>query len=1014
MTGSELKEYLENPRNFGENRVPAHSDHFYYEHEKETVLGEDMPLRQSLNGVWKFKYSKNLDERPEDFYEERYDLKDFDDIKVPGHIELQGYDTIHYSNIEYPWDGKEELFPPQISKDDAPVGSYATDFRVSRNLEGKPLFISFQGVETAFRLFINGKYVGYGEDTFTPTEFEITDFVHSGRNRIAVECYKRSSASWLEDQDMFRFFGIFRDVYLYAIPKAHVKDMFVKALLNASYDKGILDVSASLYGNPATVQVELDEKEAGRKVFEASAEISGENAKLHIEGLNIRPWSAEEPNLYTVKLILKDEKGQIIEIAVTNAGFRTFEMKDRLMLLNGKRIIFKGVNRHDFSAVNGRHTSKEEMLEDILTFKRNNINAVRTCHYPNQSYWYRLCDEYGIYMIDETNMETHGTWGIEYPDREKHVIPWSKPEWTDCVIDRANSMFMRDKNHPAVLLWSLGNESFGGDNFIKMHDFLHEKDDTRLVHYEGCINYPPSAASTDVHSQMYAKPAEIDAYLSGNPDKPYISCEYMHAMGNSVGGMKLYTDLEDKYDMYQGGFIWDFIDQAIWQEHNGKMRLGYGGDFGDRPTQYCFSTDGLMFADRTESPKMAEAKELYANVKLTATDKEITIENRNLFINLNRYSFLFKVLENGKEIYKKEFADINVNPGEKISINTEFTGELTDTADYVFRVEMLEKYDTKWAKAGYMVAFGESVRLADTNPILTGMEKVNFKHVADGISNFGAVSDECAYMFEKNGKRSRTGLVSLKSKGKEIVTLPPMPTFFRAYTDNDKGFGLDKKACIWHTLSRYQIGKLTEYKDMGEYILARYDYRHPDDETLHSEILYKAYPEGRMEVTIKYFGKEGLPTLPLYGFEMKVSKEYDMVEYFGKGPGENYRDRDNGVYTDVFNETVGDNLTPYLIPQEVGNRTGVRYAKFTNAEGHGLMFATVKGTFELGFLPYSSFELDNAEHLDELPERNYTWIRIMEGQMGVGGDDSWSAPVHDEFLLDSSKDRELTFEIRLF
>ncbi len=1013
MTTEELHLFLQNPEMTGENLVPAHSDHFFYENEKDLIKGEDMPLKQSLNGVWKFKYSKNLFKRPKDFYKEGFDVSEFDDILVPCHIEMQGYDRKHYTNMNYPWDGRENLMPPEISRDDAPVGSYVLDFKVDKNLKNKPLFISFQGVETAFRLFCNGEYVGFSEDSFTPADFELTKFIKSGRNRICAEVYKRSSASWLEDQDMWRFFGIFREVFLYAYPSLHVKDMCVQAVLDENYEKGILDVACKTYGPVKRASLELF-TEDGNRAFEFPMEVTPNSLKLHTEGLFVNTWSAEDPFLYDLRISLKDETDSVKEISTCKIGFRTFELKNNLMLINGKRIVFKGVDRHEFSALNGRCCTKEEMLWDIKTFKKNNINAVRTSHYPNQSMWYRLCDEYGIYMIDETNLETHGTWHREECRKNDMVVPGSKPEWKKAVIERAEHMLMRDRNHPAVLIWSLGNESYGGDNFVAMHDFLKEKDSTRLVHYEGVVNYRASDAATDMETRMYAKPQEIREYLSNNPKKPYLSCEYMHAMGNSLGGMKLYTDLEDEFEMYQGGFIWDYLDQALWQRHGDKMRLAYGGDFGDRTTEYCFCTDGLVFANRVESPKCMEAKNLYANVHLQATDKEILIENRNLFIDLSRYYFVYTVSENGKIIYTKTFTDINLRPGERASYLVEPEDELKPDADYVFRIKMCEKNETKWAKAGFMVAFNESVKFARVNPVLLTKDNTakEFKHVGTFVCNRGADTDDYSLLFS-DVRKGVGGLVSLRDKEKEIVTMPPKPSYFRAYTDNDKGFRLGEKAHFWHMLSLYQGASLDYFENKGEYVEAKYSYTAPESEEIISEIVYKAYPDKRLEVKAKYLGKENRPILPLFGFEMKLDKEYDNVEYFGKGPVENYIDRSNGVYTDIFKEKVEDNLTPYLIPQEAGNRTGVRYAKVTNDEGHGLLFASLEGTFELGFLPYSAYEMENALHLDELPLRNYTWIRINAAQMGVGGDDSWGASVQKEFLLDSSKDYEVSFEVRI-
>lgn len=1006
MNDDELFSLLENPEFIGENRVPAHSDHFFYEKADDIHLGSDMPLKQSLNGVWKFRYSKNISERPKNFYEVKYDISKFDDIVVPGHIEMQGYDRRQYVNVNYPWDGIDAVKPPHISRDFCPVGSYVKDVKIDKNLSDKALFISFSGVETAFRLFINGKYAGYAEDSFTPSDFEITPFIVKGKNRIAVEVYKRASASWLEDQDMWRFFGIFREVYIYAVPSLHVEDMFIKALLDKDYDKGVLDVYAKTSGKVSEASIELFYL-GKERAFEAPMSVSEGKLSLHMEGLPVKHWSAEEPNLYEARISLKDSEGAVKEIAVTNIGFRTFEIKNKVMMLNGKRIVFKGVDRHEFSSVNGRVVSSEEMLWDIKTFKKNNINAVRTSHYPDSAEWYRLCDEYGVYMISETNIESHGLWFDGMDPLTDSPVPGSKPEWKDASIDRANNNVQTNKNHPAVLLWSLGNEAYGGDNFVAMHDFIHEIDDTRLVHYEGAIHHRPTDRCSDVETRMYEKVEGIRDYLNNNPQKPFILCEYMHAMGNSLGGMKAYTDLEDEYEMYQGGFIWDYLDQALWQEHNGRMRLVYGGDFGDRPCDYGFSTDGIVFANRVESPKCPEAKNLYANVRLTANESEITVENRNLFIDLSRYYFLYTVSADGETVFAKSFFDIDLKPGEKGTYTIDADYAKDEKRDYVFRVKMCEKNATKWAPEGFMVAFSESVKFADENPVLVTEEKKTFWHVANGLYSYGANTQEFGVIFDK-GK----GLISVKLNDEEIVTLPPMPTYFRAYTDNDDGFNLGRKASYWHMLTLYQISKGVSIEEKENCLEATFEYVDPSSKETVSKVVYSVFPENRIQVSMKYFGKEGRPFLPLFGWEMKIDKQYDKVVYFGKGPCENYRDRDNGVYTDIFETTVSSNVTPYLNPQECGNRTGVRYAKITNESGHGMLIGALFGTFEFGFLPFSAYEMYNAKHMDELPERSYTWLRIMSAQMGVGGDDSWGAPVHKEFTLDSSKDMELGFEIK--
>lgn len=1008
MNNEELHAFLQNPEMVRENVINAHSDHFFYEKESDISLGENMPLKQSLNGVWKFKYSRNLWERPENFINSGYDVSSWDDIKVPGHIEMQGYDRNMYVNVSYPWDGIEHLRPPFISRDDAPVGSYVCDFTVNPGLDADNLFISFQGVEVGFRVWVNGEYAGYSEDSFTPSDFEISKFVHEGVNRLCVEVYKRTSASWLEDQDMWRSFGIFREVFLYSVPRAHVFDMFVKALLDDNYDKGVLNIDTVVRGEAFSAHAVV--MEGNKVLYDFPMTKTAEGFSLKAGGLNIKHWSAEEPNLYDLRVILADEAGEPIEYATLRIGFRTFEIKNKVMHINGKRIIFKGVDRHEFSAENGRVVSTDEMLWDIKTFKRNNINAVRTSHYPDSALWYRLCDEYGIYVICENNLETHGTWCSHDWHEEGHVVPGSHPEWRTAVMDRVSNMFNSKKNHSSILIWSLGNEAFSGTNFIDMHDYLRKVDDTRIVHYEGTIHAREFDRCSDVESKMYDKPQDVRAYLDNNPTKPFMLCEYMHAMGNSLGGMKLYTDLEDEYEMYQGGFIWDYLDQALWQDYHGTRRLAYGGDFGDRPCDYCFSTDGIVFADRSESPKCSEVKNLYVNVHLTVDTEGFTVQNRNLFIDLSRYYFEYTVTENGAEVHKTVCDNINTAPGETENIKINHGICLENTKDYTFIIRMCEKEGTFWAEAGFTVAFAESVSWASVNPMTTAEQEYGkFNHTDSGLGGVGGTSDDLYVLFS----RGEAGPASIRKHNFEYVTRAPHPTYFRAYTDNDKGFSLGTKANIWHMLSLYEQGRLVKSENNDDYILAVYDYVSPGTDDVISTVTYKAYPDAHIDVTINYHGHENMDLLPLFGWEMKLDKAFDTVEYFGKGPGENYRDRNNGVYTGVFTASATDNLTPYLIPQECGNRTGVRYARVTDNDGHGILFTAKSDTFELSFLPFSAYEMENAMHADELPNRNYTWIRIMAGQMGVGGDDSWGAPVHKEFMLDAGKDLELSFEIKL-
>ena len=598
--------WLTDPTVFAVNRLDAHSDHVCYRSMEEADSGITS-LRQSLDGTWRFAWSACPAARPADFYKQDADLAAFGTIRVPGHIELQGYGQIQYTNTLYPWDGRSALRPPQIDWEDDPVGSYVKEFDLAEGLRGQRVFVSFQGVEQAMYLWCNGHFVGYAEDSFTPSEFDLTPYIKETGNHLCVEVYKRSSAAWIEDQDFFRFSGIFRSVYLYAKPEVHIEDIWLKADLAADNTTGLLTPIVKLDGRTenASVSLRLTDPE-GYAVYEGSAQ--GDT----IEIAGIQPWSHKTPVLYHALLILRDADGTLQEVVPYDIGFRRFEMISGVMCLNGERIVFNGVNRHEWNADKGRAIDADDMYAAMAVFKKNNINAVRTCHYPDQSLWYDLCDRNGIYMIDETNLESHGSWMKLGAVDPSWNVPGSLPEWRDCVVDRARSMLERDKNHAAVLIWSCGNESYAGEDIRAMANFFRERDPGRLVHYESCVYDRSFSDCTDMESRMYAKPWEIREYLASKPKKPFILCEYMHDMGNSLGGMESYVRLSDEFAQYQGGFIWDYMDQALWHtDALGRRVLGYGGDFADRNSDYNFSGNGIVYADGTEKPAMQDVRYWY-------------------------------------------------------------------------------------------------------------------------------------------------------------------------------------------------------------------------------------------------------------------------------------------------------------------------------------------------------------------------------------------------------------------
>ena len=623
--------WLDNPEVFRVNRLDAHSDHCYYKDYADIERNENS-LLQSLNGQWEFAFSKNVMSRPEKFYEESFDASGFDKIMVPGHIELAGYDKIRYINTMYPWEGKEYhrgAYSMESTGKEAgmfseaeynPVGSYIKRFDLNETMCGKRIHICFEGVEEAMYLWLNGQFVGYAEDSFTPSEFDLTPFIREKENVLAVQVHKMSTAAFLEDQDFFRFFGIFRNVTLKALPDAHMEDVWFQPVLNQDNSSGkvsvIMKVTAPEKQN-VDARFVLTDRE-GTVITEKCLQLQGRDGiftgTIHTDVQNIKLWDNHSPYLYHACVELIEEKGEVLEVVPYDIGFRRLEIIDKVIYLNGKRLVITGVNRHEWNPKTGRCIGMQEMTADIDCMLRNNINAVRTCHYPDQIPWYYLCDKAGIYVMAETNLESHGTFQKLGAIEPSCNVPGSIPQWREVVLDRAISNFETFKNHTSVLFWSLGNESYAGDDLEAMNTYFKEKRDGRLVHYESSFyNRAYEDTISDVESRMYAKPKEVEEYLNNNPKKPYLLCEFMHDMGNSMGGLGSYMKLIDQYEMYHGGFIWDFIDQAILVRDpvTGKEVLRYGGDFDDRPADYEFSANGIVFADRKEKPAMQEVRYYY-------------------------------------------------------------------------------------------------------------------------------------------------------------------------------------------------------------------------------------------------------------------------------------------------------------------------------------------------------------------------------------------------------------------
>ena len=885
---------LNDPKVFEINRCKAHSDHYFEGYNT---------FKYSLNGNWKFSYSDNLDKAEKDFYKKDFDVNEWAEIKVPGHIQMQGYDRPQYVNTIYPWDGCEDVSAGQAPKDFNPVGSYVKFLELTEDdlKDNNKIYLSFQGVESSFTLYINGEFIGYSEDTFTPSEFEVSKVLKSGLNKIAVQVYKWCSGSWLEDQDFWRFSGIFRDVFVYSVPKVHVYDLKVVAEVDDKYKNGILKSNLLLNGNgEAIVQYELLDKDD----------------------------------------------------------------------------------------------------EVIISGEKDNI-SIRTSHYPNNTRFYELCDEYGLYVIDEVNLESHGTWGLCTGPRkynDENILPNDKEEWVPLLLDRANSMFERDKNHPSILIWSCGNESFGGEDIYKMSKFLQGKDDTRLVHYEGIFNDRRYNDTSQIESQMYTKVHNIKEFLKENRDKPMICCEYAHAMGNSLGALYKYTDLTEEDPLYQGGFIWDFIDQAIMKKNSsGEKFLAYGGDFEDRPTDYNFCGNGLVFANREVTPKMPEVKYCYQNIKIKILEDKINIKNKNLFTNLNEYECFFILTRDGVEIDRKTTI-IDLAPMCEKSIEIPFIRE-NNTGEYILTVSFCLSKDEIWAEEGYEIAFEQKVLY------VVKEDKKEYKgklSIVDGDIHVGVHGENFRVVFS----RVKGGLVSYVYDGKEYILERPKLNFWRAPVDNDIANGMTFNNSIWKIASLYGKASMEYYNELEDGVEVCYSHRLPMVDKVKIDVKYLVKKDGTIDITGEYFGAEGIPNMPEFGMMFTLKSDLDKVLWYGRGPEESYFDRKHGCKIGIYEGLVTD-FTPYLRPQEYGNKSDVRYAKVFNDNKDELIFKGENLNFSA--LPYTPHEIENAAHFYELPPINHTIVRVSQEQMGVGGDDTWGAPVHKEFTISGEENHKFKF-----
>ena len=1019
-------EWNNNPEIFQLNRLEAHATLMPYKTVEEALQGDraSSEFYQSLNGIWKFAFAENPEKRINNFFSLDFDNSGWDDIKVPGHWQLQGYDYPQYTNVRYPWEGKEDIKPPFAPTKYNPVGQYIRTFTVPQTWKDQPVYISFQGVESAFYLWVNGELVGYSEDTFTPAEFDLTPYLVDGENRLAVEVYRWCDASWLEDQDFWRLSGIFRDVYLYSTPSLHINDFYVVTELDEEYKHAELKVDTEIlnYFEKSSGELHLNAMlfdKDNNEILNETVLVQSSEAKTKISLSsyveNPLKWSAEQPNLYTLVLVFSDGAGTVIETESCKVGFRKFEIKDGLMKINGKRIVFKGVNRHEFASDKGRAVELENMVLDIKTMKKHNINAVRTSHYPNHPLWYDLCDQYGLYVIDETNLETHGSW--KYGQQEVgEAIPGSRPEWRENVLDRCNSMLQRDKNHPSVVIWSLGNESFGGDNFILMHDYLKEKDPTRVVHYEGIYHFRKSEAASDIESTMYVVPDLVEQYAKraeyfGNA-KPYILCEYSHAMGNSCGNLYKYTNLFDKYPILQGGFIWDWKDQALkTKTADGIEYLAYGGDFGDTPNDGNFSGNGLVFADGSVSPKIFEVKKCYQSVQFAGVnllEGIIELVNKNLFTNLKDYLFEWEVARNGESI-ETGVIEVDLAPGDTKQVKLDYTlPKDTNIADeFILTVSLKLKESTMWSDKGHEVAFEQFMLPVDTSIVVTELGVLSEITTNDESNRLCIGGDRFNVVFNKHNGN----LESYVYDDVELLAATPIPNFWRAMTDNDRGNNLPERSKTWREAGQNRILQSFTYGKLKDCVEITVNYRIPTSKVSFCTLQYSIFGNGEIKVILQLTPNTDLPEIPEVGLLFTMDGPFQNIEWYGRGPHESYWDKKKGAKIGIYNGLVEEQMVPYLKPQECGNKTDVRWAKITNDNGAGLRVSGLP-TVEFNALPYAPQELELYDHGYKLPKSDKVIFRVNYKQMGVGGDDSWQARTHPEYTLFANRSYEFSFTIK--
>lgn len=993
------------------NRAAMHTHFFAYENAEKagSDVKENSKNFMSMNGSWKFFWVKNADQRPTDFWRVGYNDKGWDDMKVPAVWELNGYGDPIYVNIGYPWRNQYKNNPPHVPTEKNHVGSYRREFVIPADWSGKDIVAHFGAVSSNMYLWVNGKFVGYSEDSKLEAEFDLTPYVKPGqKNLIAFQVFRWCDGSYFEDQDFFRYTGVARDCYLYARNKKRIDDIRVVPDLDAEYKSGSLTVNLSLKGN---VAVSLELLDAADKTV-ATAEVKGAGKQSSVIRVdNPNKWTAETPYLYTLRAMLK-EGGKVTEVVPLKVGFRKIELKNSQLLVNGQPVLFKGADRHEMDPDGGYVVSRERMIQDIQIMKKFNLNAVRTCHYPDDSFWYDLCDKYGIYVVAEANLESHG---MGYDEATLAKVPSFKKTH----LERNQRNVQRNYNHPSIIFWSLGNEAGYGSNFEAAYDWVKKEDPSRAVQYERS-GYE---GKTDIHCPMYLNYKDCIKYCEDDSKtKPLIQCEYAHAMGNSEGGFKEYWDLVRKYPKYQGGFIWDFVDQSCrWTGKNGKMIYAYGGDFNRfDASDNNFCDNGLISPDRVPNPHMYEVGYFYQNIWTTAADLkagELNVYNENFFRDLSAYALEWEVMKNGTVVRTGRVENLNVAPQQTAKIKLDL-GKTCACAEWLLNVKYVQKQREGLIPAGHIVAKDQLVLNAYKAPAMT-LQNVTDMNIQTALPRIDDANSQCVMIEGENfniqfakadgfmDKYMVDGLDMIK-EGAKLT-----PNFWRAPTDNDFGAGLQQKYAVWKN-PEFKLASLkSEMKDGLAVVSAEYEMPSVSAGTK-LQLTYEINNRGAVKVNQKLVAEKGAKVSNIFrfGMQMVMPKSFENISYYGRGPVENYIDRKWATELGVYNQTVTDQFYAYIRPQENGNKTDIRWWKQLNEAGRGLQFVA-EAPFSASALHYTIESLDSGwekkqEHSNEVEPADLTNFLIDKVQMGLGCVDSWGAIPREEYMLPYG-DYEFTF-----